>query len=166
MFQIARTSRSNIKLNSLFIRYNSTNNAQQFIKKRSTFRDLMKKPIFKTLILTLIFTSVTLELVKQRKELESLTGSYTRKFSVLTNIINKLNNNETVDIVKELQFANAFTKYKYNSITDIELDEQLEAFLKLADEPEQPESQENKDIETQNDNKESSSKKPSTSDFL
>lgn len=167
MFQLTR-SRGVIQAYSSFIRYNSTT-AKQYVRKRPTFRDLIKAPVFKTLILTLFFASASLDLVKHRKELETLTGSYTRKFTVLEELIKKLENNETVDIAKELQLANAFTKHKYNSVTDIELDEQLETFLKMADEPPVLETEEEgRDIPgiEQDVSQDKPGKKPSSGDFL
>lgn len=68
--------------------------------------------------------------MNSKKNFETLINSYNLKFEILLEIIDKLNNNEKFDITKELQLANSFTENKYSSKTDIQMDEQLEQFLK------------------------------------
>lgn len=68
--------------------------------------------------------------MNSKKNLETLINSYNLKFEILLEIIDKLNNNEKFDITKELQLANSFTENKYSSKIDIQMDEQLEQFLK------------------------------------
>ena len=68
--------------------------------------------------------------MNSKKNFETLINSYNLKFKILLEIIDKLNNNEKFDITKELQLANSFTENKYSSKTDIQMDEQLEQFLK------------------------------------
>lgn len=76
-------------------------------------------------------------MINSRKNLETLSKSYNLKFEILRDLITKLENNEKVDIAGELKLANSFTENRYNSKTDIEVDEQLGQFLKqLADEVE------------------------------
>lgn len=64
------------------------------------------------------------------------------KFEILEDLIAKLERNEKVDIAQELKLANSFTENKYNSRTDVEVDEQLDQFLKqVADEVEKEDQQ-------------------------
>lgn len=39
-----------------------------------------------------------------------------------------------MDVAQEIRIANAITRHKYNSVTDVEIDEQFEEFLKMAEE--------------------------------
>ena len=76
-------------------------------------------------------------MINSRKNLETLSKSYNLKFEILEDLIAKLERNEKVDIAQELKLANSFTENKYNSRTDVEVDEQLDQFLKqVADEVE------------------------------
>ena len=118
-----------IRPNSLFSRFNSTT-AKQYVRQKPKMMDLIRTPTTKSLILTLITSSMIIELMNSKKNLETLINSYNLKFEILLEIIDKLNNNEKFDITKELQLANSFTENKYSSKTDIQMDEQLEQFLK------------------------------------
>lgn len=100
---------------------------------KPTFRTLLGTPIFKSIFLTLVFGSTVIDLMKSRKELASLVDVHKSKFTILEEIINKLENGENVNIQEDLKLANALTKYKYNTTSDINIDEELEKFLKLAD---------------------------------
>lgn len=75
-----------------------------------------------------------MEFMRARKEYESLIATYDSKFFILHGIIDKLHKGESIELGLELKIANTLTKHKYNTVTDIELDKQLEEFLKLADE--------------------------------
>lgn len=120
----------------LFVRTNSTT-AKQYVRTKPKFFALLNTPTTKSLILTLITTSIIIDMINSRKNLETLSKSYNLKFEILRDLITKLENNEKVDIAGELKLANSFTENRYNSKTDIEVDEQLGQFLKqLADEVE------------------------------
>lgn len=110
-----------------FYRHNST-------RTRATFKDLVRTPVVKSVFFTVIFGSVVVEFMRARKEYESLIATYDSKFFILRNIIDKLEKGESIEIGQELKMANTLTKHKYNTVTDIELDNQLDEFLKLADE--------------------------------
>lgn len=110
----------------------STNS--KHIRVRPRIRDLIKTPVAKSLILTFIFGTFVVDLMKNRKELELLERTYNSKFSLLEGLCEKLKQGEQVDVASELRIANSLTKYKYNTVTEIELDEQLENFLKMTEE--------------------------------
>ncbi|KAI5949725.1 hypothetical protein KGF57_004548 [Candida theae] len=75
-----------------------------------------------------------IDLLKIRRDLDSLQHSYTMKFALLGEIITKLTRGDLFDLDKELKLANAFTgETKYGSVDDVELDVELEEFLKLAE---------------------------------
>lgn len=75
-----------------------------------------------------------IDLLNVRRDLESLQHSYTMKFALLGEIIDKLNRGDLFDLDKELKLANAFTsETKYGSVDDVELDQELEEFLKLTE---------------------------------
>ncbi|KAI5970846.1 TPN1 [Candida margitis] len=116
-----------------FIRQNSTT-AQSYIRPKPKLYSLLKTPTTKSLILSLICTSVMIDLLKIRRDLDSLQKSYTMKFALLGEIITKLTNGDLIDLNKELKLANAFTSgSKYASVNDVELDQELEEFLRLAE---------------------------------
>lgn len=102
-------------------------------QKKVTVKDLFKTPIFKSVLYTVAFGAAVLEFMKSRKETENLVATYNSKFNILHEIIDKLKKGEHVDINQELKIANTLTRYKYNTVTDIEIDEQLDKFLRLAD---------------------------------
>lgn len=110
-------------------------------RKTPSFRELTRAPVFKTLFLTIIFGSVVVESTRSRKDIEALRAAYDAKFRILREVTQKIKNKEPVDVAQELSIANSITRNKYNSVTDVQLDEQLEAFLKLVDEPESTESE-------------------------
>ncbi|CAH2352836.1 hypothetical protein CLIB1423_08S02190 [[Candida] railenensis] len=97
--------------------------------RQSALRQLLKQPIFKSIFLTLLFGSVTIDLMRNKKNLEAMESSYRSKITILEDIVTKLQNNESVNIAQELKLANALTKNRYNSVTDIEFDKQLENFM-------------------------------------
>ncbi|EER33115.1 predicted protein [Candida tropicalis MYA-3404] len=125
----------------LFSRFNSTT-AKQYVRTKPKFFDLLNTPTTKSLIWTLITTSIIVDMINSRKNLETLSKSYNLKFEILEDLIAKLERNEKVDIAQELKLANSFTENKYNSRTDVEVDEQLDQFLKqVADEVEKEDQQ-------------------------
>lgn len=102
-------------------------------KRTPSYKVLLQIPVFKSLFLTLVFGTTVVEATKNRKEIEALRAAYEAKFAILRDVTAKLNNKEPVDVAQELRIANAMTKNKYNSVTDVELDEQFEDFLKMAE---------------------------------
>lgn len=103
-------------------------------RRTPSFRELTRAPVFKTLFLTIVFGSVVVESTKSRKEIEALKTAYEAKFRIIEDVTRKIRNKEPVNVAQELSIANSITRNKYNSVTDVELDEQFEAFLKLVDE--------------------------------
>ncbi|GEQ66721.1 hypothetical protein JCM33374_g384 [Metschnikowia sp. JCM 33374] len=103
------------------------------VKKTSSVRDLFYTPVFKSLLLTLVLGSAAVEATKNRKELESLQAAYEAKFGVLESATERIRRREPVDIAAEIKLANSLTRNKYNSLTDLHLDEQFESFLKMAE---------------------------------
>lgn len=97
-------------------------------RARHGFRRQM--PLIKSMVLTVVFGSAVVETTKNRKELDGFRKTYEFRFSVLQEIIGRLERDEPVDIQQELKVVNTLTKHRYNTATDIELDEQLEHFLK------------------------------------
>lgn len=110
--------------------------AQATAGRKLRFRDLLKTPVFKSVLLTMLFGSTVIDFMKKRKEYEALISTYETRFDILNGIIAKLKKGETVDLNQELNIANSLTRHKYNTVTDVELDEQLNEFLKLAEEKE------------------------------
>ncbi|PVH13631.1 uncharacterized protein CXQ87_001740 [Candidozyma duobushaemuli] len=104
-------------------------------RARPTWRDSLSPSVFKSLFLTLVFGSVVVEATRGRKELEALKGAYEAKFRILEDVTGKVRRREPVDVAQELKIANAITRHKYNSVTDVEMDEQFEEILRMADEP-------------------------------
>lgn len=78
-----------------------------------------------------------MDATKNRKEIEALRAAYETKFRILEDITTRVRNKEPVDVALELKVANAITRNKYNSVTDVELDDQLEEMLKMAEEEEE-----------------------------
>lgn len=110
------------------VRLNST-----YIRARPLFRDMLRTPLAKSVVLTVVFGTLIIELMKSRRELELLDQTYESKLDILLQIKQKLLNDQYVDVQAELKIANSLTKYKYNTVTEIELDEQLENWLKLSE---------------------------------
>lgn len=127
----ARTLRAAPRCNVVQIRHKSS----------VSYRQLFKQPIFKSIFLTLVFGSVTIDFMRNKKNLEQLENTYNSKIMILQDIVRKLENGENLDITKELQLANALTRNSYNSVTDIEFDEQLEKFILQAGEDFDPKSE-------------------------
>lgn len=113
--------------------HRATSEIQNQIRKKPTFRDLVKAPIFKSIFLTIVFGTAIVGLIDSRRELEMLEQTYNSKFVILEEIIAKLEKGENVDIHRELKLVNKLTKDKYNTVTDIELDEQLDEILKMTE---------------------------------
>lgn len=103
------------------------------VQKGTSVRDLFYNPVFKSLFLTLVLGSAVVEATKNRKELDALRAAYEAKFGVLENAIERIRRREPVDMAAELRLANSLTRNKYNNVTDVHLDDQFEAFLKLAE---------------------------------
>lgn len=101
---------------------------------RPSYRDLLRTPVFKSIFLTVVFGLAVIELMRNRKDLEELVGAHEAKFALLNELKAKLRRGDHVDVVLELKMANNLTKYRYNTVTDIQLDEKLNALLKMADE--------------------------------
>lgn len=94
---------------------------------RPTFRQLMKRPVFKTLVLTFMFGSAMAEVVHHKRRLADTTHRFNNKIEILEEIIQKLEKNEPIDIERELRLANALTQTKE---VDIEIDDAVENFFK------------------------------------
>ena len=129
--------------------HKATNDILYQIRKKPTFRDLVKAPIFKSIFLTIVFGTAIVGLIDSRRELETLEQTYNSKFVILEEIISKLERGENVDIHRELKLVNKLTKNKYNTVTDIELDEQLDEILKMTESESDEIRKESKDSETQ-----------------
>ncbi|KAI3402985.2 hypothetical protein KGF56_004238 [Candida oxycetoniae] len=128
-----KSSKTMMRPGLLLIR-RSLSTAESYIRPKPKFWSLLKTPTTKSLILSLICTSVMIELLKSRREVQQLQASYQLRFQVLGEILTKLKNGENFDLKRELHLANIFTEQKYNSKTDIELDQQIEQLLKMSDE--------------------------------
>lgn len=133
-------------------------------RARPTWRDLLLPLVFKSLFLTLVFGSVVVEATRGRKELEALKGAYEAKFRILEDVTGKVRRREPVDVAQELKIANAITRHKYNSVTDVEMDEQFEEILRMADEPVEESNVDKK--EGQEIPRESVAEKPQSAKFL
>ncbi|CUM63591.1 uncharacterized protein PRCAT00001171001 [Priceomyces carsonii] len=112
-------------------KYYSTRVSQMGVNesKKQTVRSLFRQPIFKSIFLTIVFGSAVVDFMRTRKEYEAMNQIYETKFTLLKDIINDLKSGRKLDISKELNIANTLTKYKYNTVTDVEFDESLNAFL-------------------------------------
>lgn len=106
-------------------------------RKKPRYSDLLATPVVKSILLTLLFGSMVVETTRNRKEIEALRAAYEAKFRILQDITAKIRAKQPVDVAHELKIANAITRNKYNSVTDVELDELFEAFLKMAEEIEE-----------------------------
>ncbi|KAI5962245.1 uncharacterized protein KGF55_003321 [Candida pseudojiufengensis] len=129
------------------IRLNSKT-AETYIRSKPKFWSLFKSSITKSLILTLITTSIIIDLIKIRKDLTNLKTSYNLKFEILNNIIKNLKSNEVdpeFDLKKELRLANSFINFKQFDKNDLEIDFQLNEFLKSFDDDTTESVKENKD---------------------
>ncbi|KAL7665158.1 hypothetical protein ABC855_g2413 [[Candida] zeylanoides] len=103
------------------------------VRHASIWRET-NQPLFKSIFLTLLFGSVTIDLMRNRKNYEALESSYGSKIMILEDIAGRLERGERVDITKELRLANSLTQNRYDSVTDIEFDEHLERLVKGLDE--------------------------------
>lgn len=132
-------------------------------RARPTWRDLLLPLVFKSLFLTLVFGSVVVEATRGRKELDALKGAYEAKFRILEDVTGRVRRREPVDVAQELKIANAITRHKYNSVTDVEMDEQFEEILRMADEPVETteEKKENQEVP-----REGVAEKPQSAKFL
>lgn len=113
--------------------HTAANELEHQMRKKPTIRDLVKAPIFKSIFLTIVFGTAVVGLIDSRREFEHLEQTYKSKFVILEEIISKLEAGEYVDIHHELKLVNMLTKNNYNSVTDIELDDQLNEILKMAE---------------------------------
>lgn len=107
--------------------------------RRPTVRELFHAPIIKSVILTVLFGSAVVELIKQRRELEGLKLAHQSKFIIYEDIIEKLKRGEKVDLAHDLKIANTLTKHKYNTVNEIEMDEQLSEFFNFEEEEDEDE---------------------------
>lgn len=105
-------------------------------RKSPTFRDLLRTPVLKTLLLTFLFGLAVVESGNARKEIESLRAAYDAKFRIIGEVTQKIRNKEPVNVTQELNIANSMTRNKYKSVTDLEVDDQFEAFLQSFEETE------------------------------
>lgn len=106
-------------------------------RKKPSFRELFATPVVKSILLTLLFGSMVVETTRNRKEIESLRAAYEAKFRILEDITAKIRARQPVDVAHELKIANTITRNKYNSVTDVELDQQFEEFLRMAEDMEE-----------------------------
>lgn len=97
---------------------------------RVTVRDLFRTPVFKSGLYTVVFGAAVIEYMKARKDLEGLERAYQLKFGILRDVIERLEKGEKVDLAQELRIANTLTRYRYGAVTDVELDEVVEDFLR------------------------------------
>ena len=94
---------------------------------RPTFRQLLRQPVTKTLVLTGLFGSALVEMVHHKRRLNETTHQFNNKIELLEEIINKLEKNEPIDLERELRLANALTHTKE---VDIEIDDDVENLFK------------------------------------
>ncbi|OBA20639.1 hypothetical protein METBIDRAFT_24275, partial [Metschnikowia bicuspidata var. bicuspidata NRRL YB-4993] len=104
------------------------------VKKGSSVRELFYTPVFKSLFLTLVLGSAVVEATKNRKAIDSLRTAYDARFGVLKSATEKIRLRQPVDVAAELKLANSLTRNMYNSVTDVQLDDQFESFLNMAEE--------------------------------
>lgn len=102
-------------------------------EKRSTLRDLVKLPVLKSLMLTLMFGSILVDYMRRRKELEGLDLMYQSKFSIYESLKQKIQNGEKVNLQQDFRLSNLITKNKYGSERDVEFDKELEDLLSKAE---------------------------------
>lgn len=106
-------------------------------RPKPSWRHNLSGPLFKSLLLTLVFGSAVAEASKRRKGIESLEAAYDTRFNIINETIRKLKQGEPVDVAAEVKIANAITRNKYNSVSDVELDEQFDELLQLAENQEE-----------------------------
>lgn len=94
---------------------------------------LFNTPTTKAILLTVAFGSIAIDLGRRRSEFEAFQTSQAIKDNVLEQVIRKLQAGELVDIHRELKIANAATRYNYSEVTEIEIDDELEQFLKMSE---------------------------------
>ena len=102
-------------------------------EKRSTLRYLVKLPVLKSLMLTLMFGSILVDYMRRRKELEGLDLMYQSKFSIYESLKQKIQNGEKVNLQLDFRLSNLITKNKYGSERDVEFDKELEDLLSKAE---------------------------------
>lgn len=115
-----------------YVRYASTASP-----RRPTVRELFRAPIIKSVVLTVLFGSAVVELIKQRRELEGLKLAHQSKFAIYEDIIAKLKRGEKVDLAHDLKIANTLTKHRYNTVNEIEMDEELSELFNFDEEDEE-----------------------------
>lgn len=99
-------------------------------------REMVSAPVFKTLLLTLLFGSVVVEYSRNKRELNTLQAAYESRFQVLREATAKIRRREPVDVAAELKLANSLTRNRYSSVKDVEMEQLFEDFLKYALDPE------------------------------
>lgn len=102
-------------------------------KNRSTLRELLRLPILKSLLLTLVFGSILVDYMRRRKELEGLELMYKSKFSIYESLKQRIQNGEKVNLQQDFKLSNLLTRNKYSSERDIEFDKELEDLLSKAE---------------------------------
>lgn len=122
----------NVHVMHSYVRHASTTTP-----RRPTVRELFRAPIIKSVILTVLFGSAVVELIKQRRELEGLKLAHQSKFAIYEDIIEKLKRGEKVDLAHDLKIASTLTKHKYNTVNEIEMDEQLSELFNFDEEDEE-----------------------------
>lgn len=103
---------------------------------KKSYKELFNTSVLKSMFLMVCFGTVVVDVVKNRRELEMLEHGYQSKFNILEEVIEKLRNGDHVDLARELKLANSLTSHNQD-ISDIEFDEQLEKFFKMADQVEE-----------------------------
>lgn len=110
-----------------FVRCNSSSTIPQ-VKKRPTFRQLLKTPTTKSLLLTILFGSTVTEMIARRRTLETLRENHATKMAMLLDVIERLKKGEQVDLQQELRLLNNLSEDDSN--IEIEWDEKLQQMLK------------------------------------
>lgn len=88
------------------------------------------------MVLTVFFGSAVVELIKQRRDLDSLRAAHRSKFALYEDVIDKLKRGEKVDLAQELRIAERLTKHRYRSVKDMKAEEQWDMMFEF-DEPEE-----------------------------
>lgn len=117
--------------NRNFIRFQSSQSSQSIpqIRRRATFRDLLKSPTTKSLLLTVMFGSAVTEMIARRKKLENLRETHRVKTLLLQDIKDRLVKGEPVNLQQELKLLNNLSLEP--SDVDIEFDETLQEIFKM-----------------------------------
>lgn len=103
------------------------------IRKRATFKDLVKTPLVKSIFLTLLFGSAVIEFMKRNREIRNVEEVYELKLQMLQDLADNIREGKKIDIAAELKLINSLAKHNYKSVTDLRFDEGLEQLLKEAE---------------------------------